>query len=79
VLEEVAENGLEVNLTTADVKGTFNSPERTAQWASWRCVGIPSPLVTYLTNLETLSSYRLSSPYGCGPIWAQMRRGLISH
>jgi hypothetical protein len=31
VLEEVAENGLEVDLTTADVKGAFDSPERTAQ------------------------------------------------
>jgi hypothetical protein len=64
VLEEVAENGLEVDLTMADVKGVFESPERTAQWASRRRMGIPAPLATYLTNLGALSSYRLLSPYG---------------
>jgi hypothetical protein len=31
VLEEVAENDLEVDLTTADVKGAFDSSERKAQ------------------------------------------------
>jgi hypothetical protein len=31
VLEEVAENDLPVDLTTADVRGAFDSPERTAQ------------------------------------------------
>jgi hypothetical protein len=53
-----------IDLTTADVKGAFDSPERTAQWASWRRVGVPDRLATYLTNLGALSTYRLSSPYG---------------
>jgi hypothetical protein len=30
VLEEIAENNLPVDLTTADVKGAFDFPERTA-------------------------------------------------
>jgi hypothetical protein len=51
VLKEVAENDLSVDLTTADVRGAFDSPERTAQWASWRRIGVPAPLATYLTNL----------------------------
>jgi hypothetical protein len=38
VLEEASENGLEIDLTTADVKCAFDSPEQTAQWASWRRV-----------------------------------------
>ena len=64
VLEEVSECGIEIDLTTADVKGAFDSPERMAQWASWRRIGVPAPLATYLTNLAALSSYRLTSPYG---------------
>jgi hypothetical protein len=64
VLEEVAGCGLEVDLTTSDVKGAFDSPARTALWASWRRVGIPVPLASYLINLGALSSYHLSSPYG---------------
>jgi hypothetical protein len=63
VLEEVAECSMKVDLTTSDVKGAFDSPERTAQWASWRRLGIPAPLATYLTNLGALSSYHVSSPY----------------
>jgi hypothetical protein len=31
VLEEVAENKLPVDLTTADIRSAFDSPERTAQ------------------------------------------------
>jgi hypothetical protein len=63
VLEEVAENDLPVDLTTGDVRGTFDSPERTAQWASWCRIGLFTPLATYLTNLGALSTYRLTSFY----------------
>jgi hypothetical protein len=64
VLEEVAENNLPVDLTTADVRDAFDSPECTAQWVSWRRIGVFTPLATYLTNLGALSTYRLTSPYG---------------
>jgi hypothetical protein len=47
VLEEARKNGLEIDLATADVKGAFDSPERTAQWASWWRVGVPDRLATY--------------------------------
>jgi hypothetical protein len=67
VLEEVAEDNFPVDLTTSDVRGPggeFDSPERTAQWASWRRIGVSVPLATYLTNLGALFTYRLMSPYG---------------
>jgi hypothetical protein len=64
VLKEIAENNPPVDLTTADVKGAFDSPERTAQYAAWRRAGIPAPLATYLVNLGGRSTYRLASPYG---------------
>jgi hypothetical protein len=64
VLEEIAENDLPVDLTTADVKGAVDSPERIAQYAAWRRAGIPAPLAIYLVNLGVCSTYRLASPYG---------------
>jgi hypothetical protein len=64
LLEEIAENDLPVDLTTADVKGAFDSPERTAQYAAWRRAGIPASLAIYLVNLGGRSTYRLASPYG---------------
>jgi hypothetical protein len=64
VLEEVAENNLPVDLTTADVRGAFDSPERTAQWASWHRIGVSAPLATDLTNLGALFTYRLTFPFG---------------
>jgi hypothetical protein len=64
VLEEVVENNLPVDLTTADVRGAFDSPKHTSHWVSWRRIGVPAPLATYLINLGVLSTYRLTSPYG---------------
>jgi hypothetical protein len=64
VLKEVAKNNLPVDLTTADVCGAFDSPERTAQWASWHRIGVLAPLATDLTNLCALSTYHLTSPFG---------------
>jgi hypothetical protein len=40
VLEEVTENNLPVDLKTAAVRGAFDSLERTAQWDSWRRIGV---------------------------------------
>jgi hypothetical protein len=64
LLEEVVEHGLLVDLSTLDVLGAFDSPERTAQYICWRRVGIPAPLATYLVSLAALSTYKISSPYG---------------
>jgi hypothetical protein len=36
LLEEVVEHGLWVDLSTSDVSGAFDSPERTAQYICWR-------------------------------------------
>jgi hypothetical protein len=47
LLEEVVEHDLLVDLSTSDVSGAFDSPERTAQYICWRRVGIPVPLATY--------------------------------
>jgi hypothetical protein len=58
------EHGLWVDLSTSDVSGAFDSPERTAQYICWRRVGIPAPLATYLVSLAALSTYKISSPYG---------------
>jgi hypothetical protein len=71
VLEEIAENDLPVNLTTVDVKGAFDSPERTAQYAAWRRAGIPASLAIYLVNLggafHLLPSLPVRSATGSGP------------
>jgi hypothetical protein len=64
VLGEIEENNLPVDLTTADVKGAFDSPERTAQYTAWRRAGIPASLAIYLVNLGGRSTYRLASLYG---------------
>jgi hypothetical protein len=60
----VVEHDLLVDLSTSDVSGAFDSPERTAQYICWRRVGIPAPLVTYMVSLAALSTYKISSPYG---------------
>jgi hypothetical protein len=64
VLEEIQESNLMVDLSTSDVRGAFDSPERTAQYACWRRIGMPKDIAFYLTNLGAMSSYRLTSPYG---------------
>jgi hypothetical protein len=69
VLEEIQESNLEVGLSTSDVRGAFDSPEQTAQYACWRRIGMSKDIALYLTNLGAMSFYRLTSPYG-------MRRNL---
>jgi hypothetical protein len=66
VLEEVVEHDLDVDLSTSDVKGAFDSPERTAQYACWTRVGIPKELTTYLVCLGALDNYKMATPYGLG-------------
>lgn len=35
-LEEVAEHGLDIEITTENVSSAFDSPERSLQWTCWR-------------------------------------------
>jgi hypothetical protein len=64
VLEEIQKANLMVDLSTSDVRGGFDSPERTAQYACWWRIGMPKDIALYLTNLGAMSSYRLTSPNG---------------